>query len=410
MRLALVTQLDPSEFLGGTELVVRAQLRALVERGHEVWLVAGTQRPSTGAATVEGSQDGIRVVRVPRLPHEVYDLEILRPRIAHLVADAVRGADVVHVHHWFTLTSNLVRVLAAQVPVVVSLHDAFATCPRFFRCAPEPAIACPPPGAFTACARCVAPDAPGNAPAELERRLAARAAAFTAEVAAAAAVVAPSRAHAALVAPYLGLVSPRIQVIPHGLCRALVRPERAPARPGAPPVVLHFGNLGRGKGTLDLVRSLARLAPGSIELHLLGPALDPELHHAIERERGALAITRGGAYGERELEAAAARATLAAFPSRLAESYGLVVDESLALGLPTWVSDRGALGERLGGAGRILPAEDVAAWTDAFEALLSRPSMLDAARLALPNSPRRAADAAAELEALYQRVAREPRR
>ncbi|MBI5435354.1 MAG: alpha-(1-2)-phosphatidylinositol mannosyltransferase, partial [Planctomycetes bacterium] len=100
----------------------------------------------------------------------------------------------------------------------------------------------------------------------------------------------------------------------------------------------------------------------------------------------------------------------AAFPSRLAESYGLVVDESLALGLPTWVSDRGALGERLGAAGRILPAEDVAAWTDAFESLLSRPSMLDAARLALPNSPRRAADAAAELEVLYQRVAREPRR
>lgn len=410
MRIAFVSQLDPSEFQGGTELVVRAQMRELGRRGHRVWLVAGTQRPASGAEQVEGELDGARVVRVPRLPHEVYDLEILRPRIAHLVADAVRGADIVHLHHWFTLTSTLVRALRPGAPVIVSLHDAFATCPRFFRRAPDPALDCPPPNEFAACARCVAPDAGGRGAAELERMLASRAKAFAAELATASRVLAPSRRHADLLAPYLGLARERIAVIEHGLCRELARPPRATWRGVGPLRVLHFGNLGLAKGTLDLVRALARLPAGSVELELLGPALEPDLAATIERERGPLAITRTGAFGERELEAAASRAHLAAFPSRLPESYGLVVDESLALGLPTWVSDRGALGERLAGAGRVLPAEDVAAWTDAFAALLSSPDMLADAEHALPREPRRASDAAAELEALYEIVKREPRR
>lgn len=410
MKIALVSQLDPVEFQGGTELVVRAELRELAARGHEVWLVAGTQRPARGPELVEGELDGARVVRVPRLAHEVYDLEILRPRVTHAVLEAVRGADVVHLHHWFTLSSSLVRALAGGAPVVVTLHDAFATCPRFFRSAPDPALACPPPGEFAACARCVAPEAPARTPAELERQLAARASAFAAELAAASAVITPSRAHAAWLAPYLGLAPERVMVIPHGLCRELRRVASPAPRAGASIGVLHFGNLGLGKGTLDLVRALAGFPAGAFELHLLGPALEPDLGARIERERGALTIVRSGAYGERELEASAASVALAAFPSRLAESYGLVVDESLALGLPTWVSDRGALGERLGGAGRVLPAQDVAAWTAAFEALRSSPTMLDEARRALPSRPRRAADAAAELESVYLSLAGKRRR
>ncbi|MCK6448672.1 MAG: glycosyltransferase [Planctomycetes bacterium] len=414
MKVAFVSQLDPQEFQGGTELVVRATLRALAARGHDVRLVVGTQRPSVRPELVTATLDGIPVVRVPRLAHEVYDLEILRPRLAHAVLEAVRGVDIVHVHHWFTLSSNLARTLSEEAPVVITLHDAFATCPRFFRRSPDPALACPPPDEFAACARCVAPDAPGIPAGELERRLAARARSFAAELTVARAVLAPSRAHAAALAPYVQRASvrafDRIQVIEPGLCRELARVARPDGAATAPLVVLHFGNLSEAKGTLDLVRALAPFPPGAFELRLLGPALEPDLGARIERDRGALAVRRQGAYGERELEAAAVGAALGAFPSRLAESYGLVVDESLALGLPSWVSDRGALGERLHGAGRVLPAGDVAAWTAAFEALRSLPSMLDEEQRRIPPQPRRAADAAAELEALYVSIAGARRR
>jgi glycosyltransferase involved in cell wall biosynthesis len=80
------------------------------------------------------------------------------------------------------------------------------------------------------------------------------------------------------------------------------------------------------------------------------------------------------------------------------------VDEALALGLPVWVSDRGALPERLGGAGLALPAGDPAAWSAAVLDTLDDPRRLARWRAAIPARHRTAADAAAELEALYREV------
>jgi glycosyltransferase involved in cell wall biosynthesis len=101
-------------------------------------------------------------------------------------------------------------------------------------------------------------------------------------------------------------------------------------------------------------------------------------------------------------------AHVAAFPSRAPESYGLVVDEALALGVPCLVSDRGALPERVGAAGRVLPPADPAAWTRALSELLDAPETLERWRAALPpgasaGAPT-AAQAAEALEALYHRL------
>jgi glycosyltransferase involved in cell wall biosynthesis len=73
----------------------------------------------------------------------------------------------------------------------------------------------------------------------------------------------------------------------------------------------------------------------------------------------------------------------------------------MALGLPVWVSDRGAPKERVGRAGRVLAAEDASAWTRALSEILADPAALERERLALPAHVRTAADAVRELEELY---------
>lgn len=408
MKLVLVTPHYPPHFEGGTEVVVRAHARELARRGHELQVVSGTDRPHRGADVERADVDGIPVVHLPRRPDECYDLELERPRLAALIREQATGADLVHVHHWSTLHRELVRDLRSRgLAVVLSLHDLFATCPRFFRHSPVAGVVCPPRGEHRACVRCIRPESGDVPPEVVAERLRRRSAAFEAEVRAASAVTVPSRSHGEHLAPLLGLEPGRMRILPHGLCHELgPRAPGDPAGPPAPPplVVLHFGNRSALKGTLDLVRALASLPAGAVELVLAGAEVEQGFDRRLREAAGPLSLTFHGPYGAADLPRLAAGAHLAAFPSRVAESYGLVVDEALAAGLPVWVSDRGALPERvapLGAAGRVLPAEDPAAWAAAFGELIERPEALAGARAALPASVSAAADAAARLEALY---------
>jgi glycosyltransferase involved in cell wall biosynthesis len=412
VKLALVSQHYPPDFEGGSEVAVRALARGLARLGHDVRVIAGTDRAHSGADVVRERVDGIPVSRLPRRELEIFDLELARPRLVELAVREAEGAEVVHVHHWSTLSQRLVRALATHAPVVVSLWDLFATCPRFFRLSPVAGVACPPRGEVEPCARCVAPAAPGVALAELETRLAARARDFDGELAAAAAILAPSEAHAQRLAPLLALAPERLRVLRPGLPRPLRRrPRTLPSWRGERALrVLHFGNLCEEKGTLDLVQALAALPSGSVELELAGRPVGPGVEARAQRSAGATPVRFSGSFDAVSLEELAAGADLAAFPSRAHESYGLVLDEAHALGLPAWVSDRGALRERVGRAGRVLPAEDPPAWTKAFRELLERPAELEIERAAVPARLPTSDDSAREHAELYARIRAEWRR
>ena len=234
-----------------------------------------------------------------------------------------------------------------------------------------------------------------------------RAAAYQAELEQAACLLVPSRAHARRLAPLLGLAAQRLRVMPYGRCRDLARAAKGVSDwHGQRPLrVLHFGHLSLEKGTLDLVHAMSTLPTDAAELCLLGRSIEPAFEHALHAAAGAMGLDRAadgeGGYGAHELARVAATCDLAAFPSRLPESYGIVVDEALALGLPVWVSDQGALSERVGGAGRVLPARDPAAWTQALRGLLAAPQALAVERECIPESVRTAVDAALELEQVY---------
>jgi glycosyltransferase involved in cell wall biosynthesis len=411
VKIALVTQYDPREFLGGTELVVRAQARELHRLGHGVRVICGSDRAWAGEEVARSRMDGVEVAALPRLASEAYDIRLARPRIARAVLRETEGAELVHLHHWSTLSGDLARQLAARAKVVVTLHDLFATCPRFFRLPPPGMdVVCPPRGEFEPCVRCLEPETATRPRASVRADLELRARDFSAELEHSSAILAPSRALAQRIAPLLGLDERDLRVLPHGLCRELSRlPRTLPRFDGTRPLrVLHCGNLSREKGTLDLVQAVVDLVRSDgpvaesrrVELVLAGRVLEPGFEGELRRIAGDLPLEVHGAYDERALERLASSADLGALPSRAFESYGLVLDELFALGLPVWVSDRGALPERVGGAGRVLPAEDPPAWTAALRGALDRPAELELERARIPCRLRTAADAARELEAL----------
>ena len=168
-------------------------------------------------------------------------------------------------------------------------------------------------------------------------------------------------------------------------------------------MIAHFGNLCADKGTLDLVRTLSLLPRERVELRIAGPSMDPEVDRAIAAHRRSN-LVRIEAYDDASLRDFLAGSHLAAFPSRLDESYGLVVDEALAMGLPAWVSDRGAPPERLRAfamPGRILPAGQPLAWAEALRSVLEAPHTVLEQRSRIPDSLPNAGDAVRMLEGLF---------
>lgn len=381
MKVGLIAARYPPEFEGGSERVVRSLARGLRELGHDVRVVAGTDRvasPHAGAPQQSEIVDGIEVRRLPASASERADPTLLRPRLEREVDAALGEVDIVHLHHWSTLSRGLARAIAARRPVIATLHDHFATCPRFFRVSPH-AQRCPPRGDLAPCVACLTPDLDGWNAKDLTRGLSERARDFEAELEACALWIAPSEFHARRCQELMDLAPQRGRVVAPGLTRTLRR--RPHVRSSEPFLrLLHFGNLCEEKGTFDIVEATALLPRGSVELVLAGRALSPGLEARVERLAKGARVRCSGSYSGRDLEELAASADLGLFPTRAQESYGLVLDEAHALGLPAWTSNRGALAERRVPGELALPAEDPSAWARALADVAADRSSLDSLR------------------------------
>ena len=218
-------------------------------------------------------------------------------------------------------------------------------------------------------------------------------------------MIAPSEYLRDALARELGLSSVNWRVLPHGLCREFASQMREGSGEG-PLTVLHFGNRTPIKGALDLVRGL-RDEP-NVRLILAGRELEPGFDELLRSEAGSLQLELHGSYDARELRRLARGCDLAAFPSRAFESYGLVVEEALALGLPTWVSDRGALPEVLHRAahfgslpGGVVRAESPSAWRTVVRELVADPEKLQDAAARVPARLKTAADTTRDLLEIF---------
>jgi glycosyltransferase involved in cell wall biosynthesis len=409
MNILLIGANFPPEFTGGTEIVLEAQARELARAGAKVRILCGTDQPLEGTEVLREDCGEIEVIRLPRTEEERSSLEWIHPRITDLVLGELAGADLVHVHHWACLSGDLIRRMAATRSVLVTLHDHFSSCPRYFR-VPREGLTCPVGEDVATCAACLASEVPSLETSVLAQRLGERLASFRAEIEAASVVITPSEALRESLAAHLSVDVAGWRILPHGLCRPL-----APAlRDGIerdPLTVLHFGNRAAIKGTLDLVRAVAALPVGRVRLILAGAEVEAGFDACLKIVAGDLELEIHGEYDAVQLRRLARRADLAAFPSRAEEGYGLVVEEALALGLPVWVSDRGALPEVLRSAspygtlpGGILPAEDPDRWCAVLRELVEDRERLQDARCALPARPRTATEAAHDLLEIYAQI------
>ncbi len=379
MRIVHLVHQYPPEFRGGTEVCVESLAAAQLERGDLPTIIAGSDQRDPGGGVVTDTQDGVSVHRVRRSPDENYSMDYRLPRVAEVVTDLVHAAaaDVVHLHHTLNLSADLgAHLAAAGLPVVATLHDFTTVCARFFLARPDGescAESFPLPS--DRCIECVLPDFPAGRE-ELSRQTEARRASAQGEAAAWRRAIVPSQAVADRWRRSGLLDEARLFVLPHPT--RLAGRTATPARPRGDGrlVLVTWGHLAPAKGTLDLLAALSQVNDPRLSLIVLGEPTDLAHGAALITAASGLTVEFRGGYTDADLLRLPAEADLAVFPSRAEETFGLVVAEARALGLPVISSDRGALPESVGAGGTIVPAADPEALAELLKGLLADPSPL----------------------------------
>jgi glycosyltransferase involved in cell wall biosynthesis len=165
--------------------------------------------------------------------------------------------------------------------------------------------------------------------------------------------------------------------------------EPAPVSTGSePPLLVHLAALLPHKDQLGVVAALSELSELSWQARLAGPADRDPAYAARVRDavRTAGLGNRVHVTGAMPRQAALAGADLALLPSRV-ESFGMVVTEALARGVPVVVADGGAV-EALGATqagdvpGAVVPPGDPAALAAALRRWLTDRSQRETFRRA----------------------------
>lgn len=383
MKLLLALHGFPPETDGGTERTVAALATVLSASGCEVTLLAGSLL--SGSGRTEHRALGLRLVRLHRADlyfeswHKAYSPAVSREFSTLL--DELRP-DVVHVHHWLRLSSDLLRLArTAGCAAVATCHDYFTALARPVRRVGE-TEATPPPSE------------PYVSAAEAREAFACHRQDFADELRAAHLRLAPSRAHAeGLTRAFGGALAFRVMPPPQ-LAGQL--PRKTPATPRGRRL-LTWGSLYPDKGLESVLRALAAAREHGWSLTVLGAAHDAAFAAHLRALAEGLPVTFAGAFTPADLQLAVADYAL--LPSLADESYGLVLDEAMQLGLPVIAADVPAYRERapIGCCALYRPGDH-----DALAALLAAPATLE--RLLPPPPPNLATpeQVAAELLGCYR--------
>lgn len=394
---------------GGTEVFARTV--ALHQAGRrEVAVYARLSAPERAkGGAIELVDGGVRVRLV------VNDFRQRDPLSRNAIHDGALAADfgrfleatrpeVLHVHHLAGHAATLPGVARRRgVPVVFQLQDWWPLCARVNLLHADGA-ACAGPSPLK-CARCR--PLTGLPPATLTNpALHALRAGMMRRALRAERYIAGSRflVRSYTEAGWLPADAP-VEVLPYGFPYARPEVERRDETPRLP---LRFGFVGAlmpHKGAHVAVEAFRRVAPAEARLRLWGDAgADPEYAAGLLRGPGAEAVTLEGRFGEGEAARVFAGMDVLLVPSVGLESYGLVVDEAMAHGVPVVASRLGALPERFTEeCGAFFPAGDARALKAVVERLVARPETVAGWRRALPRV-RTLEEAAARIEEVYEEV------
>jgi phosphatidylinositol alpha-mannosyltransferase len=347
---------------GGVQTHVRQLAKRLRSSGHEVSvLTPAFQRPSEPHVRAVG-----RPVRIP------YNQSVAPvapwPAGYVLVRDALRGfgPDVVHVHEPFVPGPPMFAAMAAQVPVVATFH-AYADRARLFDLA-SPALR------------------------PVWRRLTAR--------------MAVSEAAATFVTSRLG--DDDVRIVPNGVDVELFAGASAAPLPRGRHL-LFVNRLDRRKGFPVMVEAFRRLADDREDVVLV-VAGDGEDRVAVQRMPIALRarVVMLGSVPHHDLPPYHAASEVFCAPATGRESFGIVLVEAMAAGLPVVASDIAGYREvvRNGVEGFLVPPEDPVAVAEAVARLLDDPALAEQIGRAGRERARRYSweRVAREIEAVYEEV------
>jgi glycosyltransferase involved in cell wall biosynthesis len=132
-----------------------------------------------------------------------------------------------------------------------------------------------------------------------------------------------------------------IQHINHGMDYKYVMPSRRSKRPGEPVIFAYLGVVSRFKGIDLLIDSFKKVKSSNIRLHIYGNCVgdDGTIDLLREAEIEDIRIRSMGQFNHDELPGILNQVDMVITPSTTLESYGLVVIESLAFGVPVIASD-----------------------------------------------------------------------
>lgn len=358
LHICKIASLYDHRWRGGAERQLALQVAGFVAQGHRVDVITLAEPGEAPRDYVDAHGAHVHRVALRNLyfpfgserPSALrravwHALDVHNPAMADVVAKRLRdiGPDVVVTHKLQGMSAAVWRASIDQgICTVHALHDHELVCPATAMTRGERLCETP-------CTSC-------SCLSRLRRTLSARPFA----------VVGPS--HSILERHrrfgWFGDV-PRSAVLTNAL-----PPDWPPApserRCGTPLRVGYMGRLEDAKGIDTLLDAAARLQPGRIALHIAGEG-DADYVAALRARHPTLVGVHW--LGPCRASEFHTRIDLLVVPSRAHESFCNVVMEGASLGVPSIVSDRGALPERIGDGryGWCFPAGDV----DALATLLS---------------------------------------
>jgi len=145
--------------------------------------------------------------------------------------------------------------------------------------------------------------------------------------------------------------------------------------------VLYVGMVNKEKGLLDLVRALKLLVnkDHKLVLHVAGRTdIEPNYYKQVREEslRGCVETVFHGFLNRHELDRLYDQAHIFVLPSRY-ETYGMVIAEAMAHGLPIVATDSGGIPELIesGKSGLLYKAGDIEKLSEYIQQLVESPSL-----------------------------------
>lgn len=371
MRILLVSHRFPPTGVAGVERITQSLAAELTRSGNQVSVFTRAAKLSAEAAGPmemhrEGLADGTQVYRLTGrhtgVEHFLAHDKLFERYFTRAMIEA--APEVVHILHLQDLSPRLPEIAYRHgASVVYSLQDFYYACPLAHLLKPNDELCDGPRGGRECAASCFAGDG-----ANPLRRWGLRTLYFRRILDMAQRFIAPSKYVANFFERY-GVEASRIEMIPNAVFFPVSTP-RAPKKPTPRERgrlhVTFLGSIIPHKGLHVLLRALRLAQLGPVKVLVLGRTHGAEYAARLRRDAAAipdLVLDWHGEYEPSELPTLLADTDCVVMPSLIRETFGIVIHEAFALGIPVLASNTGSQSEliREGENGFTFEAEHPAA-------------------------------------------------